>query len=35
MEYKDYYKILGVAKGATEKEIKAAYRSSRASTTPT
>jgi curved DNA-binding protein len=26
MEYKDYYKILGVAKGATEKEIKAAYR---------
>jgi curved DNA-binding protein len=26
MEYKDYYKILGVPKGATEKEIKAAYR---------
>ncbi len=26
IEYKDYYKILGVAKGATEKEIKAAYR---------
>lgn len=26
MEYKDYYKTLGVAKGATEKEIKAAYR---------
>jgi DnaJ-class molecular chaperone len=26
MEYKDYYKILGVAKSATEKEIKAAYR---------
>ena len=26
MEYKDYYRILGVAKGATEKEIKAAYR---------
>ena len=26
VEYKDYYKILGVAKGATEKEIKAAYR---------
>jgi len=26
MEYKDYYKVLGVAKGATEKEIKAAYR---------
>jgi curved DNA-binding protein len=26
MEYKDYYKILGVAKNATEKEIKAAYR---------
>ena len=26
MEYKDYYKILGVAKGASEKEIKAAYR---------
>jgi curved DNA-binding protein len=26
MEYKDYYKILGVAKKATEKEIKAAYR---------
>jgi DnaJ-class molecular chaperone len=26
IEYKDYYKILGVAKGASEKEIKAAYR---------
>jgi curved DNA-binding protein len=26
MEYKDYYKILGVPKTATEKEIKAAYR---------
>ena len=26
MEYKDYYKILGVAKGASAKEIKAAYR---------
>lgn len=26
MEYKDYYKILGVSKDATEKEIKAAYR---------
>ena len=26
MEYKDYYKVLGVAKNATEKEIKAAYR---------
>jgi DnaJ-class molecular chaperone len=26
MEYKDYYRVLGVAKGATEKEIKAAYR---------
>ena len=26
MEYKDYYKSLGVAKGATAKEIKAAYR---------
>jgi curved DNA-binding protein len=25
-EFKDYYKILGVAKTATEKEIKAAYR---------
>jgi DnaJ-class molecular chaperone len=26
MEYKDYYQILGVAKGASEKEIKLAYR---------
>lgn len=26
MEYKDYYKILGVNKDATEKEIKAAFR---------
>jgi curved DNA-binding protein len=26
MEYKDYYRILGVAKGASEKEVKAAYR---------
>jgi curved DNA-binding protein len=26
MEYKDYYKILGVPKNATEKEIKKAYR---------
>jgi DnaJ-class molecular chaperone len=26
MEYKDYYKILGVEKGASEKEIKSAYR---------
>ena len=26
MEYRDYYKILGVSKGATEKEIKTAYR---------
>jgi curved DNA-binding protein len=26
MDYRDYYKILGVAKGATEKEIKQAYR---------
>ncbi len=26
MEYKDYYKILGVDKNATQKEIKAAYR---------
>jgi len=26
VEYKDYYKILGVAKGASEKEIKAAFR---------
>jgi curved DNA-binding protein len=26
MEYKDYYKILGVSKTASDKEIKAAYR---------
>ena len=26
MDYIDYYKILGVAKKATEKEIKSAYR---------
>jgi curved DNA-binding protein len=26
MEYKDYYKILGVAKSANQKEIKSAYR---------
>ncbi|MBS1252523.1 MAG: Chaperone protein DnaJ [Anaerolineales bacterium] len=26
MEYKNYYKILGVDKGATQKEIKSAYR---------
>ena len=26
MEYKDYYKILGVSKTATEKEIKSAFR---------
>jgi len=26
MEYKDYYKILGVSKGASEKEIKSAFR---------
>jgi len=26
MEYKDYYKILGIKKGATEKEIKSAFR---------
>src|SRR5262245_14833059 len=26
MEYKDYYKTLGVEKGAAEKEIKQAYR---------
>lgn len=26
MNYKDYYKVLGVAKGAAEKDIKSAYR---------
>src|SRR5512138_3030380 len=26
MEYKDYYHVLGVAKGASAKEIKAAFR---------
>mgnify|MGYP006340874645 CR=1 FL=1 len=26
MDYKDYYKTLGVAKNASEKEIKSAYR---------
>ena len=26
MDYKDYYKVLGIAKAATQKDIKAAYR---------
>lgn len=26
MDFKDYYKVLGVARDSTEKDIKAAYR---------